>query len=751
MKKLPLITLSLLCFFAFSTNTVKSQTPDFMLQGWNWDYPFFYAGIGNQIDYLAVEGENLKNAGFTYVWLPPLAKSISGSTSMGYNVRDYYDIGDFGPARWGDREGFENIKTVYNSLGINMVADMIFNHRDGGAWEDNGAVEGWIENMNYTKVAAGDQPFPSDRYQCYLPIGGATGNGAGTYYFKIRSASEHPNYFDKPYQVVFWTNTVAADYVTAPTTEAEPNGGGDCGESNNVILLGKRKNATIDNAGCKTDEFALTISAADFNAAGDTIWFKMVNTGGGGLGDMTDHYVYGLWNGALGADVQSQIKYQTATDFTNLPSGQGAMNYLNFKPNGNPTQLAGDQDAFYFYYDIDQYVPSTKTVLYDYTKYLWSDEDIRGFRFDAVKHFPGWFIGDLMDELHDNGMNPGMIVGENYDFTPSVLKGWLDDVMFNMDDDTKAAINVRVFDFALRNNLEQACDAFGYDVRNVFNSGIVDGAGGSGFNVVTFINNHDFRDPGQPVDNDPILAYAYILTNNKLGIPCVYFSDYYSPLNLRYKINGLMEAHRRYIYGATQVDYLSRYSSPYFANYISGGANTSLIYQTSYAVSGREVVVAINFSGNTLKVDQTINTANIAAGDTLTDIFAQTVYPFITVQDDNQIYLEIPPRSFAVFVEGDLRDELIDISTPVSVTTIPGELSFQLFPNPATDLLTFDFPLVNNNNLLITIYDITGNVVLQQNNLSTQNIISTKQLISGTYLIQIIQDDTIRIAKFIKQ
>ena len=104
-----------------------------MLQGWNWDYPFFYAGIGNQIDYLAAEGENLKNAGFTYVWLPPLAKSISGSTSMGYNVRDYYDIGDFGPARWGDREGFENIKTVYNSLGINMVADMIFNHRDGGA------------------------------------------------------------------------------------------------------------------------------------------------------------------------------------------------------------------------------------------------------------------------------------------------------------------------------------------------------------------------------------------------------------------------------------------------------------------------------------------------------------------------------------------------------------------------------------------------------------------------------------------
>ena len=737
------------CLAFFSTKS-KSQTPDFMMQGWYWDYPLFYTGIGNQIDYLNQEGEHLKDAGFTYMWLPPLAKSISGSSSMGYNVRDYYDIGDYGPARWGDRDGFEALKTTYNSLGIKMVADLIYNHRDGGSWEDNGAVEGWIENMNYTKVAAGDQPFPSDRYLCYLPIGGATGNGTGTYYFKIRSASEHPNFYSKPYQVIFWTNTVAADYVTAPTTEAEPNGGGDCGESNNSIILGKRKNATIDNSGCKTDEFALTLSAADFNAAGDTIWFKMVNTGGGGLGDMTDHYVYGLWNGALGADVQSQIKFQTATDFTNLPSGQGAMNYLNFKPNGNPTQLAGDQDAFYFYYDIDQTVGSTKDVLYDYTKYLWTDESIRGYRLDAVKHFPGWFVGDLLDDLHDNGMNPGMVVGENYDFTPAVLKGWLDDVMFNMDGDTKAAINVRVFDFALRNNLEQACDAFGYDVRNVFNSGIVDGAGGSGFNVITFINNHDFRDAGQPIDNDPMLAYAYILTNNRLGIPCVFFKDYY-PLNLRYQIDGLMEAHKRYIYGATQVDYLSRFASPYTANYISGGANTSLIYQTSYAESGREVVVVINFSGNTLKVDQTINTANISPGDTLTDIFSKTAFPFITVQGDNQIYLEIPARSYAVYVEGDLSDELIDISTPVNIEQLTNAVTFDVFPNPVDDVLYYHISDNNSSNQQVNIFDMTGKLIYYTTLSSTENTISTKNLISGTYLIQIIRDEEIRIAKFIKK
>lgn len=476
----------------------------------------------------------------------------------------------------------------------------------------------------------------------------------------------------------------------------------------------------------------------------------MFNTGGAGLADMSDHFIYGLWNGAIAADIQSQIKYQTATDFTNLPSGEGEMNYLNFKPNGNPTQLNGDQDAMFFYYDIDQTVNSTKDILFDYTKYLWSDELIRGYRMDAVKHFPGWFVGDLLDDLHDNGMNPGMVVGENYDFTPSVLKGWIDDVQFNMDDDTKAAINIRVFDFALRNNLEQACDAFGYDVRNVFNSGIVDGTGGSGFNSVTFINNHDFRDAGQPVDNDPILAYAYILTNNRVGVPCVYFTDYYAPGNLRYVINGLMEAHTRYIYGASQVDYLSRFSSPYFANYLSAGANTSLIYQTSYAESGKEVVVAINFSGNTLKVDQTINTANIFPGDTLTDIFGITAYDYIIVQDDNQVYLEIPPRSFAVFVEGDLRSELIDISTPVAIENTSTINNFQVYPNPAGDEIEFLIPQLISGDITLEITDISGKLILRDKRPATTNNINISTFSPGTYIIKIIHNNSIYISKFIK-
>lgn len=58
------------------------------------------------------------------------------------------------------------------------------------------------------------------------------------------------------------------------TTEAEPNGGGDCGQPDNNITLGRDMIVNIETGTpCGTDEFKLSLSAADFNAAGDTLLF----------------------------------------------------------------------------------------------------------------------------------------------------------------------------------------------------------------------------------------------------------------------------------------------------------------------------------------------------------------------------------------------------------------------------------------------------------------------------------------------
>ena len=680
-------------FSGFLASSIQAQ--DVMMQAWYWDYPTTVSGKTFMAN-LAERAEELGDAGFTQMWLPPLSKGSGGGFSVGYDVRDYYDLGDYGNARWGNRSHLTSAISAFNAQGIDLIADMVWNHRDGGRAENNDAVEGWIENLNFAKVAAGDQPMPSDRWRCYLPLGGSSGNGAGTYYLKVRSASQHPNFFGKSYTVMTWTNSFNPNYGTAALAETAANGGSDCGEGFDVLELGRRMDAFTDDDACKTDEFALTLEASDFDAAGDTLWIQLYNNAGG-LGDYSDHFIYGLWNGAASADVQTQLRYQTYTDFRYVASGMGIMNYDAFRPNGNPTQLAGDWDALWFFNDIDQTVPSAQDELYDWTSWLWDNANIRGYRLDAVKHFPNWFTGLMMNRLHDEGKDPVMVVGEFFDGNAGLLKNWVDEANAGMDADTRAAIQIRVFDFALRESLKQACDAFGYDARNVFQSGMVDGVGSSGFDAVTFVNNHDFRYPGQEVVNDPMLAYAYILTNNKVGLPCVFYPDYFQGGDQKFQMNGLIDVQRKYIAGSNTVEYLNRFGSFYSGNYFEGFPNTSLIYQLSGGPSGRSVVVAINFAGETLRVDHTLNTGFVPVGDTLTDIFGVSPYPYTIINGSSQGYFEVPARSFGVWVQGDLTDDLIPIvDTSASAIgdaslLLEESLQFQISPNPTAGQLNLSW------------------------------------------------------------
>lgn len=655
---------------AFITST-SLFAQDFLLQGWYWDYPKTTNGH-NWADTLNDKAAELAAAGFTHVWLPPLSRASFGSNSNGYDPKDLYDLGEFGGGAtgFGTRSDVDNLISVFDGLGISAVADVVYNHRDGGGAEDNGAVQGWITTYSWSKANAGDQPYPSDRFRCYLAIGGSTGRGAGTYYFKISSASGHNNFNGKTYKVYMETNTVGWQGL-ADQNESEPNGGGDCGEGNNVIQLGRNMLASLETGGgCGTDEFALTINSGDFNAAGDTIWIYLNNTNVNGLGDYSDHRIYGTWYSG-GWDVAGDIRYQTWTYFTSLPSGRGGMNYMNFKPNGNPTQLAGDWDAMYFFYDYDQTVSTTKDTLFEWSKWLWQDVGIRGFRMDAVKHFSYEFTGDLFDYLYDNSIVPEIAVGEFFDSNAGILKNWIDNVYSYMDTDTKTAIHPRLFDFSLRQSLKDACDTFGYDARNIFNSGMVDGAGSSGFNVVTFINNHDFRFPGQEVQNDPMLAYAYILTNNQVGLPSVFYPDYFGS-GYKAALDSLIEVHKNFIYTSTNIDHLSRIGTPYTQGFYAGYNTTTLVYQLSGASTGRDVVVAINFAGEQLILDQGVNisTMGLAPTDTLTALVGSSVQPYSIISGSGAMHIELPARSYAVWVEGS-PDYLI----PVELTSFNAQTS----------------------------------------------------------------------------
>lgn len=677
----------LLLIFVVGGNLAFAQ--DFMLQGWYWDYPSQNCGglSTKWAAHLESQVNTLSNTGFTFVWLPPPAKGGS-ECSVGYDPKDLYDLGDYGDTRYGSRAQLNSLLSALQGRGIQAVADVVYNHRDGGDWEDNPAVRNYV--MNYPSVGNtcnnGVTPYPvNGKVRWRLPLGGSTGNNAGSYYFKFSSASGGSGFYGRSYKINFQTSVVGWQGLS-DENEVEPNGGGDCGTPNDqtLITLGRNMVASIDNVGggeCGVDEFQVDLLASQFNASGDFLEIYIEQNGGDGTG--IDIRPYGLWAAPRSADVINELTLQTRTDFTNLPSGLGPMNYLNFKPNGvDPTCLEGDWDFPYFFFDVDQRQASTQTVYNEWSEWLIDDVGFTGgLRMDAVKHFDPSMVTALLNYLGDQGIEPPIIVGEIFDSNIGKLNGWVNDVNNGL----TADVDVRVFDFNLRQSLKDACDQyyfnFFYDVRNVFNSGMV-AAGASPFNVVTFVNNHDFRGNNEPVQDDPELAYAYLLTNNKVGLPCVFYPDIfadqppnYPNTNLQTEVAELIDIHNQYIFGAVDHYYLNDFGTPYASNYISGNANQCLIYQISGGPTNQDVIVAINFDDVDLKVNQQVNMGNVAFGGQFDDVIGNSEFPFAVVDNSggvsNNIYISLPPRSYSVWV----YDPLAPL--PANLTTFTAKLQEQ--------------------------------------------------------------------------
>ena len=122
MKKLCLII-----FLLIQTTSVIAQ--DLMIQGWYWDYPKTCNG-GNWSVTLKEKAQELKDAGFSYVWLPPMSRASFGNCSVGYDPKDLYDLGENyrgGPTGFGTRKQVNELINEFNQVGIQAVADVIFN------------------------------------------------------------------------------------------------------------------------------------------------------------------------------------------------------------------------------------------------------------------------------------------------------------------------------------------------------------------------------------------------------------------------------------------------------------------------------------------------------------------------------------------------------------------------------------------------------------------------------------------------
>jgi alpha-amylase len=113
-----------------------------MMQGFYWDVP---AG-GTWWDTMKSKAYELRymvsGFGINRIWFPPVSKTMNGATSMGYDPYDYYDLGQYNQkgsleTRFGSQAELKSAIALYKSYGVSCTADIVLNHRSGGASEAN--------------------------------------------------------------------------------------------------------------------------------------------------------------------------------------------------------------------------------------------------------------------------------------------------------------------------------------------------------------------------------------------------------------------------------------------------------------------------------------------------------------------------------------------------------------------------------------------------------------------------------------
>ncbi|MBD1844973.1 alpha-amylase [Cyanobacteria bacterium FACHB-63] len=109
-----------------------SEPNGVMMQYFHWYLP----SDGTFWNELAEKSKELAEVGITSLWLPPAYKGVGGGYEVGYGVYDLYDLGEFeqqGTVRtkYGTKDEYLNAIKAAQAAGIQVYADIVFNHRMG--------------------------------------------------------------------------------------------------------------------------------------------------------------------------------------------------------------------------------------------------------------------------------------------------------------------------------------------------------------------------------------------------------------------------------------------------------------------------------------------------------------------------------------------------------------------------------------------------------------------------------------------
>lgn len=352
----------------------------------------------------------------------------------------------------------------------------------------------------------------------------------------------------------------------------------------------------------------------------------------------------------------------------NYPNGSGRFkkNASTFYPNSqncwvDPLFVQIDP-IFRFGEWLDHNKTSVRDSLVEWGKYLRNNIGFDGFRLDAVKAIDPAFMAHWIKNTNTGGYAVAELWG-----SISEIGSWLN-VCKNVN-----GASVSMFDFPLRYELKYMCNntSGSYDMNNLDNAGLIN-AGISGFDVATFVENHDFDRVGwdgqidnghDPVISDKDMAYSYIIFSE--GRPAVFFKDYFD-YGFAGKIDTLNWIRQKFISGGTTK---------------RGGLNPWYVPGNDQATQSRDLYVARRNGGEGKpQVYLVLNDHPTEwRGVWVNSNHPNQVFRDFTgvaidkqAQGDGRVELWAPPRGYAIYVP----DTTAFVNFPPVITKVPDLIAY---------------------------------------------------------------------------
>lgn len=120
---------------------IANQKPEAEYNGTIMQYFHWYSnGDGNHWKNLYNQIPEIVQAGFSALWLPPAYKGLS-QQDVGYGVYDIFDLGEFDQkggirTKYGTKEEYVQAIKKARESGLNIYADVVFNHKMGADSEE---------------------------------------------------------------------------------------------------------------------------------------------------------------------------------------------------------------------------------------------------------------------------------------------------------------------------------------------------------------------------------------------------------------------------------------------------------------------------------------------------------------------------------------------------------------------------------------------------------------------------------------